>query len=319
MRKSINQVERFFATAQTTKYLNFREVPYSSAITQTAYVVAVDDYSIIAVLQSTIHFVWAEKYGNTLGSTFRYTPSKVFETFPIKTNNSLYLLGKNLLEKRELFLNIYQIGLTSFYNKFHDSNIIDSDISVIRDIHKKIDVETIYNYGWNDIDLRHDFYEVDYLPENDRVRYTIHPEARKEVLKRLLQLNHERYAEEVVAGLHDKKVAKKNTKEMKPKTPKKNNPDDGRIQQVLFPEADLFNPEPQHFSTVEPIENTVVKLGSVVWLKSVDGKELKIACGTKVPGTQFMNAESGFVKALLGKEVRDQVRFGNGFEILKIE
>lgn len=47
-----------------------------------------------------------------------------------------------------------------------------------------------------------------YLPEHDRVRYTIHPDARKEVLKRLLLLNHERYDEEVKLGLHDKKVRK---------------------------------------------------------------------------------------------------------------
>jgi len=45
-------------------------------------------------------------------------------------------------------------------------------------------------YGGEDIYLAHDFYEVDYLPENDRVRYTISPDARKEVLKRLLKLNH---------------------------------------------------------------------------------------------------------------------------------
>jgi len=32
--------------------------------------------------------------------------------------------------------------------------------------------------------LRHAIYEVDYLPENDRLRYTIHPDARKELLKR---------------------------------------------------------------------------------------------------------------------------------------
>ena len=51
-------------------------------------------------------------------------------------------------------------------------------------------------YGWSDIDLRHDFYEVDFLPENDRVRFTIHPDARREVLKRLLLLNHERWGEE---------------------------------------------------------------------------------------------------------------------------
>jgi len=49
---------------------------------------------------------------------------------------------------------------------------------------------------------------VDYLPENDRVRYTIHPEARKEILKRLLELNHKIHAEEVEAGLWEKKKAK---------------------------------------------------------------------------------------------------------------
>lgn len=41
------------------------------------------------------------------------------------------------------------------------------------------------------------------------MRYTIHPEARKEVLKRLLELNHAIYAEEVAQGLHDKGKAKK--------------------------------------------------------------------------------------------------------------
>lgn len=68
------------------------------------------------------------------------------------------------------------------------------------------------------IALRHDFYEVDYLPENDRVRYTIHPEARKEILKRLLELNHKIHAEEVEKGLWEKKktTAKKSASKSKP-------------------------------------------------------------------------------------------------------
>ena len=61
--------------------------------------------------------------------------------------------------------------------------------------------------------LRHAIYEVDYLPENDRVRYTIHPDARKELLKRLLQLNHKLYAEEEAKGLHKRKPEKKNTED----------------------------------------------------------------------------------------------------------
>ena len=69
--------------------------------------------------------------------------------------------------------------------------------------------ETILKvYGWEDINLAHDFYEVDYLPENDRVRYTISPDARKEVLKRLLKLNHEIHEQEAKACLHPKRNRK---------------------------------------------------------------------------------------------------------------
>jgi hypothetical protein len=66
----------------------------------------------------------------------------------------------------------------------------------LRILHKEMDNIVLNAYGWNDIDLEHDFYEMDYLPEKDRIRYTIHPSARKEILKRLLQLNHQIYGEE---------------------------------------------------------------------------------------------------------------------------
>ena len=47
-------------------------------------------------------------------------------------------------------------------------------------------------YGWQDLDLEHDFHEVETLPENDRIRYTMSPAARRELLKRLLAENHAR-------------------------------------------------------------------------------------------------------------------------------
>ena len=63
--------------------------------------------------------------------------------------------------------------------------------------------------NWNDLD--HNFYEVDSLSENDRVRYTVSPAARKDILKRLLKLNHERAAEQsgpTPAKKRNKKAAK---------------------------------------------------------------------------------------------------------------
>ena len=91
----------------------------------------------------------------------------------------------------------------------------------LRQLHVEMDNAVLEAYGWGPgsdqpIELRHDFYEVDYLPENDRVRYTIHPDARKEILKRLLELNHKIHEEEVAAGLWDKKKLK----EYKTKTSK---------------------------------------------------------------------------------------------------
>jgi hypothetical protein len=54
------------------------------------------------------------------------------------------------------------------------------------------------------------------------VRFTIAESARKEVLARLLQLNHERHADEVRSGLQEQDVEDKNSAKprAKPKKPK---------------------------------------------------------------------------------------------------
>lgn len=52
------------------------------------------------------------------------------------------------------------------------------------------------------------------------LRFPISDPARREVLARHLKLNHERYAEEVAAGLHEKGKAKGGTKGMRSKETK---------------------------------------------------------------------------------------------------
>jgi len=69
-------------------------------------------------------------------------------------------------------------------------------IQTLRDLHMKMDQAVLAAYGCTDISLGHGFSKVDFLPENDRVRFTISPAARREVLKSLLELNHSCHAEE---------------------------------------------------------------------------------------------------------------------------
>ncbi len=62
-----------------------------------------------------------------------------------------------------------------------------------------MDKQSAAVYGWTDLDLGHGFHET-----KQGIRFTISEAARREVLARLLRLNHERYAEEVRQGLHEK-------------------------------------------------------------------------------------------------------------------
>lgn len=103
-------------------------------------------------------------------------------------------------------MHVNRIGLTKLYNLFHAHIESDPRIEGLRALQREMDVAIACAYGWEDIDLKHGFHEVPYLPENDRVRYTISETARVEVLRRLSDLNRQRYEEEVTQGLHGSKA-----------------------------------------------------------------------------------------------------------------
>jgi hypothetical protein len=136
-----------------------------------------------------------------------------------------------------------QLGLTKTCNLFHDPRIVPGGsglsalesqlqksgasigatdaatrIQTLRELHVKMDAAVLAAYGWMGLVLGHDFHAVDFLPENDRVRFTISPQARREVLKRLLELNHRYHAaEEVMETTEPRKKGKKKRAQHGPK------------------------------------------------------------------------------------------------------
>lgn len=85
-------------------------------------------------------------------------------------------------------------------------------IEDLRALQREMDIAVAHAYGWDDLDLEHGFHEVPYLPENDRVRFTISETARVEVLRRLSDLNRQRYEEEVAQGLHGNATPRTSTR-----------------------------------------------------------------------------------------------------------
>lgn len=221
--KGIDNLPRCFAAAATTKHLSFSSMPTDIVFLNTTYVFTTDRWDLFTVVQSTLHEVWARKYSGSLKQDLRYSPSKCFDTFAFPAglwqtaDPKLADIGERYHEQRKALMQTLWLGLTKVYNLFHDPELTielvdkvsktDADVAAdghqrlmdLRQFHREMDFAVCNAYGWDDLDLEHGFHEVDYLPENDRVRYTISPVARREVLNRLLAENHARAAVEAAA------------------------------------------------------------------------------------------------------------------------
>ena len=170
---------------------------------------AVDQPPLFALLQSSIHSVFAWQHSSRLKNDLRYSPTDAFETFPLPLADDLLSdLGERLHQERIDVMQADRIGLTKLYNRFHTEADSDPRIKGLRSLQCEMDTAVASAYGWDDLDLEHGFHEVPYLPENDRIRFTISETARVEVLRRLSELNRQRYEEEVAQGLHSKKASK---------------------------------------------------------------------------------------------------------------
>jgi hypothetical protein len=206
--------------------------------------------SFFAIMQSAFHVNWAWHHSSTMRDAgINYSPSDCFETFPFPDRtDTLEAIGERYYTHRQTIMQTRQQGLTKTYNRFHDPTCTDPDIQTLRDLHIQMDKAVAAAYGWHDLisprspgrgaggeGLNHDFHDT-----KQGLRFTISETARREILDRLLALNHQRYAEEVAQGLHDKKKGKGKGKiqKAKGKKPPAENPapDSGQhtVQGSLF-------------------------------------------------------------------------------------
>ena len=227
---NIRSLPRCFVAARTTKHLSFSAMPTDYVYSDALYVFTTDRWDLFAVVQSTLHEVWARKYSGSLKQDLRYSPSKCFDTFIFPAglwqtaNPVLAELGECYHAHRKELMQTLWLGLTKIYNLFHarslspemvakaskkDADIVNLGFEVLlelRRLHITLDIAVRDAYGWQDLDLEHNFHEVETLPENDRIRYTISPAARREVLKRLLAENH------ACTGTEAKDAARRSTR-----------------------------------------------------------------------------------------------------------
>jgi methylase of polypeptide subunit release factors len=195
MRRAIADLDEALVIARVSKTVMPVRVSTHQVFHEKLVVFASDSHSLQGVLSSTVHQLWAIRYGTTMRVDPTYTPERSFETLPLPAATSaLTRLGVQLdSERREIMLR-RDIGLTDLYNVINDPQITDSsdpDVAQMRAIHVELDKVVLDAYGWSDISLDYGFHTYRQMQ-----RWTVSPTARVEILDRLLEENHRRAAEE---------------------------------------------------------------------------------------------------------------------------
>jgi hypothetical protein len=208
MVKAVARLDRVLVIALVSKVVMPVIVTTRQVFSHQLGVFATDDTGMLALLSSAPHYWWAISRASTMKGDLRYTPTDVFETLARpQVTAAMREVGSRLdTFRRELML-ARQAGLTATYNLVHNQGCTDADIVELREIHWAIDEAVVRAYGWGDLlasGLDHGFHDTRQGP-----RYTIGSAVRQEILDRLLELNHERYAAEVKVGLHDKRGKKR--------------------------------------------------------------------------------------------------------------
>ena len=199
---AISGRQRVIVIARVSKAVMPTIVPARQVFSNALAVFATEDTGMLALVSSAPHYWWAIRWASTMKGDLRYTPADVFGTLPLpRISDRMRELGGQLDSVRRELMLAMQSGLTVTYNLVHDANCTEVGIAELREIHRKIDAAVVRAYGWDDLlaaGLDHGFHETRQGP-----RYTIGATVRQEILDRLLELNHERYAEEQRAGLHN--------------------------------------------------------------------------------------------------------------------
>ena len=203
-------LSRVLAVTGVSNTLAFSYVSSKFIYSHATFVFASDQPSVFATLQSNIHAVFAWQHSSRLGSALRYAPTDVLDPFPfpnIEGAKDLCVLAIELDDLRRKVMIANDFGLTKLYGEMHSPEMSTPENDRMRELHREIDRSLANAYGWDDLDLEHDFHKVAYLHEGGRIRFTISEAARMEVLRRLSELNKQRHDEEV-EGLKATKSSK---------------------------------------------------------------------------------------------------------------
>ncbi|POG00368.1 class I SAM-dependent DNA methyltransferase [Pseudomonas putida] len=170
MRDALQSLDRYIVTSEVSKHRFFSFYPTAGTIPDGSLaVVASSDSLILGVLSSRVHIVWALAAGGSLENRPRWQNGPCFENYPFpdattEQQTEIRKLADELDAHRKAQLSMYpELTLTSVYSVLEKlrtgaalnakEKIIHSQglVTLLREIHDKIDRAVLKAYGWEDL------------------------------------------------------------------------------------------------------------------------------------------------------------------------
>ncbi len=230
---AIRGLDRVLVISRVGQYGLFAFLPSGMVFSEGIVVFVATSFSMLAILQSRVHEIWARFFASSMKDDLRYTPSDCFETFPFppgwESLPALEAAGQAYYDFRAALMIKNNEGLTKTYNRFHDPNEHDPDVVELRDLHAAMDRAVLDAYGWTDVAPTCEFlldYEEDDsdpleapLPRRKKKpwRYRWPDDVRDTVLAKLLALNAEQARSEAAPPPAPNKATPEKSAPKKPK------------------------------------------------------------------------------------------------------
>lgn len=213
---ALQGLDRVLAISRVSRTFGFAFVPAGHVCSEGVVLFAHAGPAALAVLQSRVHDTWARFFGSSMKDDLRYSPTDCFEPYPFPAGWAdqapLELVGAAYHDHRAGLMQARDQGLTATYNQFNDPDVHAPDIVRLRELHAELDRAVLTAYGWTDLaaraacEFRLDYEDHDPAPARPRKRpwrYRWPQDLHDEVLARLLDLNHERAAQQRRAPIID--------------------------------------------------------------------------------------------------------------------
>lgn len=182
--ETIARLPSFLGSAETTRLPVFVRLYDSGPLYEHVILFGTDSLDHFGVLSSAVHFAWFEETRTPRGATSSYTVTRVLRPFPFPAESAGVAGAAQEFDDVRLTALEKYVSVTKLYNAFDDPAESDPLVVALRDAQARLDVEVCRAYGWEDLGLDHGFFEF-----SAGKHYTVSPEVRAKMRRRLLDLN----------------------------------------------------------------------------------------------------------------------------------